>query len=379
MMRFWKRAAVLTAVGAFAITGVTGCSGTLDSDAVVATVGGEDITLGVANFYARMQQGMYEPYYAGIMGTTAEDMWTQEYDGDSTFEQYTKEGLLETLENMYILSQHAADYDVSLTDDEKESIESAASNFSNDNTEESKEVVTGYQKNIEKFLELATIQTKMESAMKEGVDEEVSDDEAAQKSMDYVFFSYTTTDDSGNSTELTDDEKEALKTTAQDLADQVSGGEDFASAAENAGAEVQTATFDADSTSPDADLIAAADALENEGDVTAPVETDSGVYVAQLTSLLDREATDAEKENIVEQRRQDQYDSLLEDWREDAAIDVNERVWDKVDFIDQGITLISSEDEESSASDDTAETEQNEDASSEDGSGAESGTEENAE
>ncbi len=379
MMRFWKRAAVLTAVGAFAITGVTGCSGTLDSDAVVATVGGEDITLGVANFYARMQQGMYEPYYAGIMGTTAEDMWTQEYDGDSTFEQYTKEGLLETLENMYILSQHAADYDVSLTDDEKESIESAASNFSNDNTEESKEVVTGYQKNIEKFLELATIQTKMESAMKEGVDEEVSDDEAAQKSMDYVFFSYTTTDDSGNSTELTDDEKEALKTTAQDLADQVSGGEDFASAAENAGAEVQTATFDADSTSPDADLIAAADALENEGDVTAPVETDSGVYVAQLTSLLDREATDAEKENIVEQRRQDQYDSLLEDWREDADIDVNERVWDKVDFIDQGITLISSEDEESSASDDTAETEQNEDASSEDGSGAESGTEENAE
>lgn len=379
MMRFWKRAAVLTAVGAFAITGVTGCSGTLDSDAVVATVGGEDITLGVANFYARMQQGMYETYYAGLMGTTAEDMWTQEYDGDSTFEQYTKEGLLETLENMYILSQHAADYDVSLTDDEKESIESAASNFSNDNTEESKEVVTGYQKNIEKFLELATIQTKMESAMKEGVDEEVSDDEAAQKSMDYVFFSYTTTDDSGNSTELTDDEKEALKTTAQDLADQVSGGEDFASAAENAGAEVQTATFDADSTSPDADLIAAADALENEGDVTAPVETDSGVYVAQLTSLLDREATDAEKENIVEQRRQDQYDSLLEDWREDAAIDVNERVWDKVDFIDQGITLISSEDEESSASDDTAETEQNEDASSEDGSGAESGTEENAE
>ena len=117
----------------------------------------------------------------------------------------------------------------------------------------------------------------------------------------------------------------------------------------------------------------------NEGDVTAPVETDSGVYVAQLTSLLDREATDAEKENIVEQRRQDQYDSLLEDWREDADIDVNERVWDKVDFIDQGITLISSEDEESSASDDTAETEQNEDASSEDGSGAESGTEENAE
>ena len=84
--------------------------------------------------------------------------------------------------------------------------------------------------------------------------------------------------------------------------------------------------------SPDADLIAAADALEAEGDVTDVIETDSGLYVARLTSLLDRDATDQEKQNIVEQRRQDQYDSLLEDWRDAADITVNEKVWAKVDL-----------------------------------------------
>ena len=47
--------------------------------------------------------------------------------------------------------------------------------------------------------------------MKEGVDEEVSDEEAAQKSMQYVYFPFTTTDDSGNSTEMTDEEKEDLR------------------------------------------------------------------------------------------------------------------------------------------------------------------------
>ena len=62
-----------------------------------------------------------------------------------------------------------------------------------------------------------------------------------------------------------------------------------------AGLTAQTATFDSESTSPDKDLIAAADALANEGDVTDIIETENGIYIAKLTSLLDREATDSKK------------------------------------------------------------------------------------
>lgn len=363
MMRFGKRAAVLAMAGVFGVSCMTGCSGSIDTEAVVATVGGEDITLGVANFYARMQQGQYETYYASMMGTTPEEMWTQEYTEGTTLEQETKDGVLEMLEDLYVISQHAADYDVSLTEDETDAIADAAAKFEEDNTDEAKEAVSGYRKDVEKLLELLTIQTKMDSAMKEGVNEEVSDEEAAQKSMQYVYFSFTTTDDSGNSTEMTDEEKEELRTTAQEFDDQIKNGEDFAGAAESAGADVQTTTFDSESTSPDADLIAAVDALEAEGDVTDVIETDSGLYVAELTSLLDRDATDQEKENIVEQRRQDQYDSLLEEWREAADITVNEKVWDKVDFEDQGVTIITSEEEESSTTDDTSETDESTDSS----------------
>ena len=139
-------------------------------------------------------------------------------------------------------------------------------------------------------------------------------------------------------------------------------GEDFESAAESADVEVRTTTFDSESTSPDADLIAAADALEAEGDVTDVIETDSGLYVARLTSMLDRDATDQEKQNIVEQRRQDQYDSLLEDWREAADITVNEKVWAKVDFEDQGVTIITSETEDGTA-DDNSQTDESTDTS----------------
>ena len=351
MVHFGKKAAVLTAAGVLAATAVTGCSGSINTDAVVATVGDDEISLGVANFYARMTQGQYETYYASMMGTTGDAMWTQEAGEDQTYEESVKDGLLENLENMYLISQHAADYEVSLTEEEEDAIAEAAAQFDEDNTDEAKETVSGYRKDIEEFLRLATIQTKMDSKMKEGVDEEVSDEEAAQKAMQYVFFSYTTTDDSGNTTELTDEEKESLKTDAQSLVDRVNAGEDISTVAEELGQTAYDLTFDSESTSPNEDLIAAVDAFDTEGQVTDVIEADDGLYVGRLTSLLDRDATDQKKETIIEERRQEQYDSLLEEWRNDTDIQVDEKVWDKVDFEDTGVTIITSETEEETATD----------------------------
>lgn len=376
MVHFGKKAAVLTAAGVLAATAVTGCSGSINTDAVVATVGDDEITLGVANFYARMTQGQYEIYYASMMGTTGDAMWTQEAGEDQTYEESVKDGLLENLENMYLISQHAADYEVSLTEEEEDAIAEAAAQFDEDNTDEAKETVSGYRKDIEEFLRLATIQTKMDSKMREGVDEEVSDEEAAQKAMQYVFFSYTTTDDSGNTTELTDEEKESLKTDAQSLVDRVNAGEDISTVAEELGQTAYDLTFDSESTSPNEDLIAAVDAFETEGQVTDVIEADDGLYVGRLTSLLDRDATDQKKTSIVEERRQEQYDSLLEEWRNDTDIKVDEKVWDKVDFEDTGVTIITSETEETTtddgSTDDTSEgSSESADDSSEDASASE--------
>ncbi len=377
-MQLRKRAAMAAAAAALAATTITGCSGSLDTEAVVMTVGDEEVPLGVANFYARMTQAQYETYYLSMMSSngmsmSAEDMWNQETDGKTT-EETTKDGLLESLQNMYLISQHAEDYGVTLTEEEEDAISEAAAQFDEDNTDDAKEAVSGYKKDIEKYLELVTIQNKMDSPMKEGVDEEVSDEEAAQKAMDYVFFSYTTTDESGNSVPLSDDEKTALQTTAKKLSERVKAGEDMADVAEESSATVQEATFDAETTTYDADLIAAADALEKVGDVTDVIETDNGLYVAQLTSLLDRDATDAKKEQIVEERKQDQYNSLLEQWRDDTEIDVNKKVWNKIDFIDQGVTIITSEDNTSTDDGSSADQNTTDNSSGDNGSSADDNT-----
>lgn len=329
-----KRAVILLLAGVLAAGSLTGCGGLEDSD-VVATVNDTDITADVANFLARYTQAQYETYYAGYMG---DDMWSGESEEGKTYEDTVKDSILESLENMYLMEEHMDEYDISLSDEEKNSIKEAASQFDSENGLAEKEKVSGNTDTVERVLELLTIQKKVQDAVEAGADTEVSDEEAAQKSMQYVTFSFTTTDEEGNSVDLTDEEKEELKATAESFAAGAAGAADFAAYATEQGQTSQDATFDAESATLPTQLVEAADAL-GEGETTGVVEGDNGYYVARVTSLLDREATDAKKQEIVSERQQELMDETIAEWREDADIEVHERVWDKIEFTTLTVTM----------------------------------------
>lgn len=329
-----KRAVILLLAGLLAAGSLTGCGSLEDSD-VVATVNDTDITVGVANFLARYTQAQYETYYAGYMG---DDMWSGEGEDGETYQDTVKDSILESLENMYLMEQHMDEYEVSLSDEEKNAIKEAAGEFDSANGLSEKEKVSGSTDNVERVLELLTIQKKVQDAIEAGADTEVSDEEASQKSMQYVVFPFTTTDEEGNSVDLTDEEKAELKTTAESFAAGAAGAADFAAYAAQQGQTSQDATFDGETTTLPTQLVEAADAL-GEGETTGLVEGDNGYYVARVTSLLDREATDAKKQEIVSQRQQELLDDTIDGWREDADIEVHEKVWDKVDFTTLTVTM----------------------------------------
>lgn len=329
-----KRAVVLLLAGLLAAGLLTGCGSLEDSD-VVATVNDTDITAGVANFYARYTQAQYETYYAGYMG---DDMWSGEGEEGETYQDTVKDSILESLENMYLMEEHMDEYEVSLSDEEKNSIKEAASQFDESNGLAEKEKVSGTTDTVERILELLTIQKKVQDAIEAGADTEVSDEEAAQKSMQYVVFPFSTTDEEGNSVDLTDEEKEALRATAESFAAGAAGAADFAAYATEQGQTSQDATFDGETSTLPAQLVEAADALD-EGGTTGLVQGDNGYYVARVTSLLDREATDARKQEIISERQQDLLNETLDGWREDADIEVHERVWDKIDFTTLTVTM----------------------------------------
>ena len=329
-----KRLFALALAGVLAAATLTGC-GSLKGDETVATVDDTEINADLANFFARYTQATYETYYSAYLG---EDMWNSDASDGETYEESVKNSVLESLEDMILLEKHMDDYDVSITDEDKSTIKETTQKFLDDNSLDDKELVSGNKKTVNRALTLMAIQQKMRTAIQAGADTEVSDEEAAQKSMEYVLVSYKTTDESGKSTDVSDDEKAQLKEQAQTIATGLKNGEDFNELAQAAGQTVQTLTFDKDTTSPSEDLIKAADAL-GEGESTDVIETDTGCYVAKVTSLLDRTATDSQKSKIVQERQTKLYDDTVKEWRKKSEIHVHKNVWKKVSFQKVSVTM----------------------------------------
>lgn len=346
-----KRLAMIAACMMLAVTSLTGC-GSLKADEVALTVDDTELTAGVANFFARYMQAQYETYYAAYLG---DDMWNSEAEEGKTYEDSVKDSVKEELERMLVLEDHMDEYNVSLTDEDKELVKKAAKQFDEDNSLENKDIIMSDTESVERFLTLMAIEQKMTDAIEADADTKVSDKEAAQKAMDYVFFSYekeaaedaeaTEATEDAASTEMTDAEKKEVKESAEDFAKAAKeDGVKFKELAEDADVEVQTMTFDKDSQTPSEDLIAATDKLD-KGEVTDMIETDNGCYVARVTSLMDKDATEAKKTEIVNQRKSDLFDEVVEKWMDDAKIKVEKKVWEKIDFNEIGVTIKQTQEE----------------------------------
>lgn len=332
-----KRLAVVLLAAAVAAGAMAGCGKqTIEDSDVVATVGDTEIKGNVANFYARYQQAMYETYYGSMMG---DNMWKTEVEKGKTYEETAKETIMQSLEELYLVNEHAEDYKVSLTDEEDQSIEDAADQFVKDNDEDVRDAISGDKDTVEEVMKLFTIQQKMQTEMLKDVDRNVSDEEAAQKAMQYVAFTYSDQKDSQSSdSDSTTDTKEEAKKKADTFFDAVKGGADFGQAAEDQDKSAIDLTFDSSTTSPNEELIQAADKLE-AGQVTDVIETDTGYYVGKVTSTFDQAATDSKKQEIISQRESEKYNEIVEDWKKDTKIKENKDVWKKIDFNGQGVAI----------------------------------------
>lgn len=333
-----KKLVALTAVAAMIVTSFTGCAASVENSEAVATVNKVDITAGVANFYTRYQQAQTENMYA-MYGMDTKNIWDMEVSDGMTNEESTKKNIMESLQKLYLLKEHMADYKVELTDEDNEAIEKAAAAFVKANSKEVQEKVSGQKDVVTEVLELLTISEKMYDAMVADVDTTVEDKEAAQKAAQYVLFATTTQDaTTGQSTPLSDEQKAAKKTEAKNFLDKAKENGKIEAYAKEVSLEAKKVTFDKDSTALDAKVIKAADALELNA-FSDVIETDAGYYVLQLTSELDREATDAKKDEIVQERKDKKYNDIVDGWKKEAKIEVFDKVWKKISLDKLGVTI----------------------------------------
>ncbi len=341
-MGIMRKRALIFAMAFCLLAGTLFGCGSNDGNETALTVGDETATADLANFYARYNQAQYETYFGAYLG---EDMWNSEAEEGVTYEESVKDSVIESLENMMLCDIHKDEYDVSLTEDDEDLIEKYAKEFSDSNSLEAKDLVSGDDETVTRMMELMTVYDKMLDAIEAGADTKVSDDEAAQKRMRYVFFETTTTDEEGNTEEMSDEEKDKVKEEAQKFDDRVKKGADFKETAENMGLESETATFDSDGEDPDAAVVEVADQLK-KNEVTDVIMTEDGFYVAKVTSMKDKDATKEKKEEIVEERKEELFETTVDGWREETTIEVNNSVWDKISFKDLSVAMYEDESED---------------------------------
>lgn len=322
---------------------MAGCRKQVNADASAATLDGKEISMGTANFMAQYQAVMMD---SSLLAYYGEDMWEKDSGDGTTMTESVKKSVMEDLQEYYLLDAHVADYEVTLTDEEKQAITSAATQFMADNGEAAAKAMGATQETVEEMLRLRKVQTKMRAAIEAGIDTEVSEKECKQKTFSYVMFdkspsANTQTDDDTQTDDTDDTETEDAKKAAKEKAEAFleSIANDLSVAAEKEGYTVQTCSYgegdlkkDENTTSMDQSVLKEADKLK-EGQFSDTVaESDSAYYVLHMDSTDDKKAAETKKESILSQRRTEKYNEVLEGYKDKCKWEINEAEWDKVNF-----------------------------------------------
>lgn len=325
-MRVYHKALVAAGLCISMAFGVTACgSAALDGSQTVATVGEKEMTLGEANFFLRYQQVQTEYYYEAMLGEGIYDM--DLYGDGTTYGESLKSNIMSQMQQYYILEEKAADYGVALTEEETAEITEAATAFLEANDADTQEQMTADQETVERVLTLMTIGSKAMAAIYEEADVTVTDEEAAQRGFSYITVSKGSDDEA-----LTEEQIQEYKDKLAAVAESVNGGSTMDDAATEQELTVSSGNYGVDYTGYyDEALIAALDALK-EGEVSEVIETEDSLYLAQVTTDFDEEATESRKASLISSGQAEYYNNLMETWKEEYPLSVEESVWKQVVF-----------------------------------------------
>lgn len=413
MKKGMKRAIAAGVVACMALTSLAGCSKkeTFDAAAAILTIDGQEVPAGLVKFMTHYTQAASESFYSMYYGSGAFNMALDE--NGTTLGSLVRDGSVEEAKQLILAEQHAEEYGVELTEEEKTAITEAATAFMSANDEEVLEKMGATQEIVERYMELYTIQDKIEPLMSADVDTEVSDEEAAQRRIQYVYFTASAEteaeeEETEAASEEADAETEAVSEAAaaeeetaieteaetaveteaetaaltEEVAEKTQSADETETEAETESEavteEAETETEDPETAEAMAKALAKAeavianvkagdtfedavaavqedktplemtfgsdDATVHDGLITAtegladgtlveePIETDYGYYVVQVVSELDREATDAQKEEIIEDRKSEMVSDLYAEWEEAAEITQDDKLIEKIVF-----------------------------------------------
>ena len=313
------------------LIGATACS----SARVVFTTGfSEDevfridsavCTLPEIMVYLTNTQNQYEDVYG-------KQVWNVSLEG-VTLEENVKEMVLAKIaqiKTMYLLAQSKS---VALDASEQTKVEQAAEEYFQSLSDVEVELLGVNKETILRLYSEYTLADKVYQYIIQDINPEISDDEARTITVQHILLRTYTTDGTGARVEYTEDLKSAVYKKARDVREQaVTEGQDFVELASRY-SEDPTITYSFGKGDMAPEFEAVAFALET-GEVSTIVETENGYHIIKCINTFDREQTDANKLEIVEERRREVFGQEYDAFVEGLNRSLNEKLWEQVTFLE---------------------------------------------
>lgn len=330
---YWRLLGGLLAIVLAALS-LGGCGGEEGGSRVIFTTGlGRDevfrigrssCTLPEFMVYLTNTQNQYENVYG-------EQIWNVELDG-VTLEDNIKDIVLAKLAQIKTMYLMARERDVELDEADLQRVEKATDTYYQSLSEQELQVMGVDRETIRQLYTEYAMAEKVYNQIIEGINPEISDDEARTITIEHILIRTYTTDGTGKRIEYSDSMKRDCYEQIQKLRQQAVDGEaDFAELAARY-SDDENLSYSFRKGEIDATLEEEAFRLGN-GEISDVIELEGGYHLIRCISTFDREETDANKLKIVEERRNEVFGREYDAFVDTLVRNLNEQLWQELTLV----------------------------------------------
>lgn len=351
-MSFKKRvlAASLAAVMALGMT--TGCTSVRKSDlskdyseVVAASYGNDNVYLDEVNYILRERQRMYE-YYGAIYGM---NIWDSEGMEDALRE--------ETMTSIYqtrVLCDHAADYKIELTDEEKKLVEESLDKTFEKGNADFLEIAGSDKEMLTKLLTMNALANKVYHAIIEETEITTKEEDVRHVGVSYILMKEEPEEDETESAEDSDEEEAAEEETkeaekyyteeeANKVLEAIQGGATLEQVADGMDMEVSTNTYGVNEAQTTA--VGNKALTMKKGESAIAYDKESGWYIIVCDTENDEDATKEAYEDAVDAEKEAHFEEVYGKLSKEK-FKVNEDVIASLDIAGTSVVNFSGSDEE---------------------------------
>lgn len=257
---------------------------------------------------------VYLANYQNIYGTAYTiDLWQHDF-GDASLLDYVKNITLEELTRVYTMDLLAQSQEVTLSEDETAKVAEAAKEYYASLSEDETAYMDVAEADIAEYYTHYALAQKLYHSLTNGVNEEVSDDEARVMEIMQIY--------------VTDEDR------AHEVEQKLAQGDDFASVANNYNelSAIQV-TVSRDDLPDEVEEVAF---QLDDNAVSGMIAAGNGYYFIKCLNKYNEELTEANKSNIVEKREKEAFDDVYNEFVASLSSRLNTDLWDGIELTTDG-------------------------------------------